>query len=219
MNKEPSAPRKKRFPWLLIVVIGLVGGVALTAGGFAYAANQETNDPFCASCHSEPETTYFQRSTAKAPVDLASFHTPQKTHCIDCHAGPGLSGRVSAELKGARNAFKWYTGTAVQPAVAAAPIGDPNCLKCHRIVTLRDFTPQENITVPGGRERQRDEEGDANHWHVLLAKWQAADPNAGGCVNCHPGHSTNVNVKNGMINDQVVEDECDACHKVMRKDD
>jgi nitrate/TMAO reductase-like tetraheme cytochrome c subunit len=62
------------------------------------------HDQFCASCHTQPESIFFQRSTGALAVDLASFHTTQKTRCIDCHSGPGLFGRMQAELLGARNA-------------------------------------------------------------------------------------------------------------------
>jgi nitrate/TMAO reductase-like tetraheme cytochrome c subunit len=220
MSNRSPAPSKKRFPWILGVVIGLVLILAISAGGFAFAASQESNDAFCGSCHSQPEATFLQRSSTSA-VDLASFHSQQKkdaTRCIDCHSGQGLLGRLSAELMGAYNAVKWYSGTAVQPAPLTFPIKDENCLKCHHIVTLRDFTPQEKVTVPGIRAGRRGE-GGMNHWHEQLAKWQKTDPNAGGCVTCHPGHATNVDVKNGMLNNQVLQAACDDCHKVLRKGD
>ena len=213
MTKRNLIPSKKRFPLIPVLVVALVGIVVLTAGGFVFAANQESNDPFCASCHTQPEATFFQRSTAAQPIDLASFHTAQKTHCIDCHSGHGILGRMSAELMGARNAVKWVTGTAVQPAVLSFPISSENCLKCHQNVTVPGFTPKEPITVIG----RRSQEGGNNHWHELLARWQAADPNAATCVSCHSGHASNVDVKNGMINNQAVQTECNACHSVLRR--
>ena len=131
-------------------------------------AGQESHDTFCTSCHTMPESTFYDRSTAAQPVDLASFHTTKNTACIDCHSGQGIFGRIQAELMGARNAFKWYTGTAVQPAVLTFPIGDGNCLKCHQQVTQQNFSPQEQITVPGGSNGGRGEQGRANHWHAYL---------------------------------------------------
>jgi nitrate/TMAO reductase-like tetraheme cytochrome c subunit len=219
MAKKQPLPSKKRFPLIPILVVALVGIVLLTAGGFVFAANQESNDPFCASCHTQPEATFFKRSTAAQPVDLASFHTPQNTHCIDCHSGQGILERMQAELMGARNAFKWYTGTAVQPAVLSFPISDQNCLKCHQNVILPGFTPKEQITIPGGQAGERGEEGQTNHWHALLTRWQAAAPDAGTCVSCHSGHSSSVNAKNGMINNQTMQAECNACHLVLRPGD
>ena len=114
-RKKPGKTQiKKPFPVLRTLIVLFVVGVLVAAGGFAFAANQESHDPFCASCHTQPESTFLARSQAAA-VDLASYHTTQKTLCINCHSGAGLTGRVQAELIGARNAFKFFTHTTVQP--------------------------------------------------------------------------------------------------------
>jgi nitrate/TMAO reductase-like tetraheme cytochrome c subunit len=222
MSQEKPQTKKKRFPVIPVIGIGAVVIVLLIAGGFVFAASQESQDPFCASCHTQPESTFLQRSTASTATDLASFHTAQKTACIDCHSGQGIFGRMSAELMGARNAFKWYTGTAVQPAVLTFPIGDGNCLKCHQQVTQQNFSPQENISVPGvaggGGFGGRGEEGRANHWHAFLARWQAASPTAGTCVSCHSGHAAGGTAQTGFMNAQDVQNTCDACHQVLRRE-
>jgi hypothetical protein len=218
MASKKNSSDKKSFPILPAVLIALAAAVLLTAGGFGFAATQETHDSFCASCHSQPEATFFQRSTAAQPVDLASFHTTQNVQCIGCHAGPGISGRMAAEMLGARNAMKWYTGTAVQPAPLTVAIKDKNCLKCHQEVTQRNFTPKENLSAPGGRG-EGGEGGRNNHWHTFLARWQAADPNAATCVSCHPGHTTDGNPQNGFMNPQTVQAVCEACHRVLRTED
>ncbi len=219
MNQPQNAQSKKRFP-LILVLAGLAGlAIILIAGGFTFAASQEAHDAFCASCHTQPESTFYQRSTAQAPVDLASYHTTQQVNCIDCHSGQGVTGRVAAELMGARNAAKWYTGTAIQPAVLTYPIGDQNCTKCHQDVTQRGFQPKEQITVPGegGGEGEGFGERRAGHWHTFMARWQARDPNAGTCVSCHTGHSTGSTVQFGFMDPQAVHDTCDACHRVLRR--
>ncbi len=193
------ASRSKRALRILPVLVGLAAlAVVLTAGGFTFAASQETHDSFCASCHSQPESTYFQRSVAADPVDLASAHTKQQVRCIDCHSGVGITGRVQAELMGARNALLWYSGTAVQPAPLTYPIPDDNCLKCHQQVTAQR----------GGRN---------NHFHYFLAQWQAADPKAGSCVSCHSGHATGGNSAEGFTSRAATQPVCDACHAVLRK--
>jgi len=197
------------------VLVGLVAlGIFLAAGGFAYAASQEAHDPFCASCHTEPETTYFQRSTDAQAVDLASYHTAQKTRCIDCHSGQGMGGRMQAELLGARNAVAWYTDTAIQPAQLTFPIQDANCLKCHQDVTQRGYTPKQAVTIVG-EGREEGEEAGPNHWHEQLARWQAVAPKAGTCTSCHPGHSTDGTAQTGFENVQTTRTECEACHQVL----
>jgi hypothetical protein len=215
MTQKQSILNKKTIP---MIVAGLVVAVLLAAGGFGFAASKEAHDAFCASCHTQPESTFFQRSTGAQPVDLASFHSPQETRCIDCHSGQGIFGRVQAELLGGRNAFKWYTGSAVQPAVLTFPISDQNCLKCHQQITQRGFSPKEQIAVPGGNSGGEDGEGRANHWHQFLSRWQAASPTAGSCVTCHSGHSTGTTAQTGFMKAQNVQDTCDACHKVLRKE-
>ncbi len=218
MAKKRSSPAKKVLPWVAALIV--VGGLAavLMVGGFAFAASQESHDPFCASCHTQPETSYYGRSTAGQAVDMASFHQPQKVHCIDCHSGKGLTGRISAELLGARNALKWYTGTAVQPAVLKYPIGDANCLKCHQDVTQRGFTAKEQITLPIRMGEEGEEEGHVNHWHEFLARWQTASATAGSCVSCHPGHTTEGTAQAGFMVSATVQNTCDSCHQVLRRE-
>jgi Doubled CXXCH motif (Paired_CXXCH_1) len=218
-RKKPRKNQKpKSFPILKVLVALFAVGVVLAVGGFAFAANQESHDPFCASCHTQPESTFLTRSQAAAAVDLASYHTSQKVLCINCHSRPGLIGRLQAELLGARNAVKFFTHTAVQPAVLVYPIGDANCLKCHAAVTQRGYTPQTQMTAPGfgGGEGGR---GNLGHWHQNLARWQAVDPAAANCVTCHPGHDATGDPNNGSLNAANVEQVCNACHRVLRGGD
>ncbi len=184
-----------KSPVVRVLVIVFAVGVLLTAGGFTFAANQEEHDAFCASCHTQPETTFFQRSTATA-VDLASFHTAKSTRCIDCHSGMGVTGRISAEVMGAHNALLWYTNTAVQPAKLTQPVGDDNCIKCH--LEVLNQQPTRN-----------------NHFHIFLARWQAADANAGGCTSCHQGHQTKASADTRWLEQATVEVVCQSCHRVI----
>ena len=189
----------KKFPIIPVAIAGSVVVLLLVVGGFAYAAHMEQEDSFCGSCHTQPETTFLQRATAAQPVDMASYHMMLKgKDCIDCHAGAGLGGHLAAELQGALNAFHWYTGTAIQPAVLITPISDATCLSCHQAVT-------------GERSLN-------NHFHGDMTKWQAADPNAGSCVSCHSGHSTASTLPASYSTDQIQDQAvCDACHSAIRK--
>jgi nitrate/TMAO reductase-like tetraheme cytochrome c subunit len=214
MTGVNHAPRKRTRTWIPILSAPVILGLAVTAGGFAFAASKESHDPFCASCHTQPESTFFQRSTAAQAADLASYHTTQQTRCIDCHSGPGVIGRMRAELMGAHNAFAWITKTATQPAKLTVPIADANCLKCHQDVTQRGYIPKVPITISGlGREGE--EEGRNNHWHEFLARWQATTSGAGTCTSCHPGHLTDGTAQTGFENLQSTESMCNACHRVL----
>ncbi|NJM39718.1 MAG: hypothetical protein HC853_02555 [Anaerolineae bacterium] len=168
--------------------------------GFFAVAHLEENDEFCASCHSEPESTYYQRTQASQPIDLASVHAllakqgtqHPNTRCIDCHAGPGFTGRLSAMTLGAQDAIKWVSGTAIQPAITTQPLGDAHCLKCHT------DTPQASNFD--------------RHFHRTLARWQQADANAGRCISCHTSHTTDGNATIGFLQQQRLLVECKRCH-------
>ena len=216
MSEEPKANKKSRFPYSYIIIGIIVVGIVFTAGGFTFAATQEEHDNFCSSCHTQPESTYYERSIAAQATDLASFHTTQSVRCIDCHSGEGVSGRISAELMGAHNALMWYTGTAQQPAVQTVPISDANCMKCHSDVVNRGFTPTEQIVIPAEQRRGREESGQRNHWHYFLGRWQAASDTAANCTSCHGGHATDGTAESGFMVAQAVQQQCEACHQVLR---
>ena len=193
MPKKTLQPQKKKFPVLPVLLIAAALALIFTVGGFSIAAAQEQHDPFCTSCHTQPESTFFQRSTAAQPTDMASFHTTKKVNCIDCHSGSGITGRISAEMLGAHNALLYFTGTAVQPAKLTTPIADENCLKCHQAVTSQTSRN--------------------NHFHGFLARWQAADPNAATCISCHGGHTTDGTAQTRFQNQKQVQVVCNNCHQ------
>lgn len=221
MAQKTSGKTKKKFPWLVVLAVVLIGGAVVTVGGFVFAANMESHDSFCASCHSQPESAYYERSTAAQPTDLASFHTSQHTACIECHSGPGVTGRIAAELMGAYNAAKWYTGSAVQPAQLKFPISDANCLKCHGTITSEGYVTQETITLPNNRRGREGREGGefGNHWHQRIPEWQAAAGKVGSCLSCHSAHTTSGTAQGGFMEAARVQTECNACHQAIRRED
>jgi predicted CXXCH cytochrome family protein len=199
---------RKSFPWIWVFVLAGVMVVGMV-GGFVYAAGMESHDTFCGSCHTQPESTYLKNSTAAQPADLASYHAGQKSRCIDCHSGQGLFGRIGAEILGATNAVKWYSGTAIQPAPLTQPIGDGNCLKCHQQVTDQSYIPKNQNLIDIGDSQN-------GHWHLFLSRWQSIASNPGHCVSCHSGHATTGDPKLLYLNRQNIGAVCDACHSVLR---
>jgi hypothetical protein len=194
---KPTTPRRKRGVRTAIIVFaaGLAVAVVLTAGGFSFAAIQEQRDPFCASCHTQPESTFYTRESATVSDLASSHHGKEGVRCIDCHSGVGIQGRVQAELLGAHNALAWYTGTAVQPAKLTKPIADENCVKCHS-----DISAERTMQ---------------NHFHYFLPEWQKRDPNAAKCVTCHEGHSTDGRTDIAWLNEQRTLPVCQGCHNVL----
>ncbi|HEX7976412.1 MAG TPA: cytochrome c3 family protein [Anaerolineales bacterium] len=193
-HKHASLPARHQVvsakPRLL--VLGLMAVLALAGLVGLGAAQFENRDPFCASCHTQPETVYYQREANTLAVDLASFHTAKQTRCIDCHSGSGPTGRVGALALGARDLLAFASGHYRQPSPQTRPIGDSNCLKCHADLQARqDFN---------------------NHFHVFLPRWQALDTHAAGCVDCHQSHTTNGDASLGYLNQQVTTQVCQRCH-------
>lgn len=188
-SRRPPAIR--RIPWPVWAMLGVLVFVAGTA--FSTGATLEERDGFCASCHTQPESAYFQRTQAATVADLASnHHAMAATRCIDCHSGPGLSGRVGAMALGAKDLAAFVTRTDQQPAPLTVPIADANCLKCHG-----------DVPSKGGFPR---------HFHAFLARWQAADPSAGTCVSCHSAHTTDGDPSLAYLEQARTQQTCESCH-------
>ena len=196
-KSKKSARAANKFPWTALGIAAAI--ILLLAGsGLGFAASQEENDAFCASCHTQPESAYYERSLAATPVDMASSHhttDDQNSKCIDCHSGVGVIGRFSATLLGARNAFMLFTHTETQPAPLTVPIRDENCTKCH-----------DNLN------RQTDL---SNHFHAFLTRWQTIDPQAARCVDCHPAHTTGGEAAQGFLQAEHIDPICERCHLVL----
>ena len=199
-------------------VVGMFVMIALAIATVAAALKVEEQDRFCASCHSQPETTFVEQAQAlkQMSVTLAAYHAkPQewKNHpqvllsltnallatdiapvrCIDCHGGVGLAGRIQTLTLAAEDATLWYSGRAIQPAILSHPISDQVCLSCH--ATVRD-TP-----------------GFDNHFHSYLK-----DPKAPtlACTGCHIAHETSSAATN-FIERPFVAQPCASCHIALGK--
>jgi predicted CXXCH cytochrome family protein len=172
---------------IIAIAVLLFGSAAILTG-----TQFENHDSFCSSCHTQPESTFFQRESNQAPTDLASFHATKKVRCIDCHSGKGTVGRLDAIALGARDLLTFLSRAYKQPAPLTQHIGDTNCYKCHADIGHRqDFN---------------------NHFHVFLPQWQARDPNAAGCVDCHQSHTTNGQASLAFLNQSDTTQVCQRCH-------
>jgi len=78
ISKKVTGRRKKFF-------IGIGVSAFILFGLFvpATAMQFENHNSFCASCHTEGEQTFFDRSLASDPIDLASIHNiKEQARCI-----------------------------------------------------------------------------------------------------------------------------------------
>lgn len=156
----------------------------------------ENRNSFCASCHTEGEVTFFNRSTVATPIDLASIHNIKgQARCVDCHTGPGIIGRYGGLIAGASDLVSFYSGHYPQPAALEEPYPDANCMKCHgNIAAKKDFN---------------------NHFHVVMFQWQSVDPtHAAHCVDCHASHDTTNDAGAIFLNKAATVKVCQACHAI-----
>lgn len=199
--------------WRYIVptaILATVLGLAALAGGVTVAGELEKSNAFCASCHTEPETTYLMRfgdSLNGTALDLASFHFARvksalsppapNIRCIDCHAGEGVVGRSTVLSLAAYDALKYYTGTARQPAKTVFPVQNEACMKCHaQQVTKFADQPQVPFIID-------------NHFHYKY--FQPGAPSVS-CVACHVTHRVGSELNQYQFN-KVTIPVCEACHQ------
>ncbi len=187
-----SHPIRSRLavPTLAVALIAVI----FATGGTAYALQLENHDAFCASCHTEPETQFYQQSLDQNPATLAAFHTQKQTRCIDCHSGGGIFGRSEGLAQGTQDLLSYYSGNYHRPAITMNKLGDDSCVKCHSTVfAARDFN---------------------NHFHFFLPQWQGLDANAAHCIDCHTSHAAG-NASQGYLSTPVVTTICQDCHNAV----
>src|SRR5579885_1719426 len=145
-DKAPDPPRRKRWP--IIVGVIFFGVIIFSGVAFVGATALEEHDTFCTSCHTVPETTYFQRTSSlisnpSAPVtDLATYHyqqaqtKSQSFMCIECHRGDSsLPQRLQTLMLGAKDTVTFVSGKA-DPTLEKTTITQPAlvnaaCISCH----------------------------------------------------------------------------------------
>jgi len=179
-----------------------VAGFALAAGVYTTGVQLENDDAFCASCHVEPETTYYRASLAPdQATTLAAFHAGVETRCIDCHSRRWIPGRLWAHWGGLQNLRTYWSGDFSQPNETIRPVGDSGCAKCHSDLSWV-------IERPG-------------HYHSpwLRRDWQAANGPANTCAACHPSHEAIASKSDWFMDVGHIETRCDACHEATGKID
>lgn len=178
------------------------------AAGIGVGLRLEERDAFCASCHTEPESTFYQRSLA-TPSDLASAHAhlgTEAVRCIDCHSGVGAAGRAGSLAQGAWDLARFLVGDYEQPAHTTNPVGDAGCLKCH--------------TPPGGEALTAYALpfASSEHYHraSYLNEWASRDADPyGTCSFCHVAHTEGTIVERHFTPQVATNDGCNDCHRAL----
>jgi nitrate/TMAO reductase-like tetraheme cytochrome c subunit len=169
----------------------------LAVGAYATVATLEADDSFCASCHVEPETTYYQASLEPdEAITLAAYHAGVKTRCIDCHSRRWFPGRIWAQLGGLQNFLAYRSGNYSDPSVTTRPVGDGGCSKCHSDLTWVSERP--------------------GHYHSpgLRGRWRAQGGPANTCEACHPSHEAVAPAGDHFMDADLVEEMCEDCHEL-----
>jgi predicted CXXCH cytochrome family protein len=189
-QEKGKDPRHQIFIGAGIAVLVLFGLIIPLS-----AMQLENRNSFCASCHTEGEQTFYDRSLASTATDLASMHDiKDQARCIDCHTGRGIIGRYGGLMAGSTDLISYFSGKYPQPAALEEPYPDANCMKCHQnIAAKQDFN---------------------NHFHVVMFRWQAMDPvNAAHCVDCHASHDTTNDAGVAFLNNKKTIQVCQKCHE------
>ncbi len=191
----------KRIGTITAVVLFLA--LFAAAGAYTYGVHLESQDAFCASCHTEPESTYYQQTQTAEPSTLAAFHSAKDTRCIDCHSEKGFTGRLKAMVTGARDMLAYRTGRYQQPAKTTRPLGNDSCTKCHVMSTF-----------PASEEAIN--QGPQSHYHAtaLNQAWQQWGGPINTCTVCHPAHRQGDPAQ-GFTTIARVERGCQMCHNVL----
>ncbi len=198
--------------WKYIVpaVIGvIVLGIGTLAATLTYTSELEKDNNFCASCHTEPETTNlmrFEMALSGPATDLAAYHHAHaessvmphdpNMRCIDCHVGEGFVGRTIVVTLSAYDALRFVTGTAEQPAHVIFNIQNEACIKCHdQDVKKYADQPEKPFIID-------------NHFHYKY--FQPGAPPVT-CTACHSGHNAGSE-GNQFISTKMTVPVCEACH-------
>lgn len=241
-NQTPVKPRHKRWPLFvggLFLALIFFGGV-----GFVVASALEEQDSFCVSCHTTPETTYYNRAYISldnptlAVNDLSTehYHLAQEAGkqpfgCISCHRGDASLGhRISTLALAARDTVTYVTGNEnsqiEKTDIKEAWLPNASCVGCHTplLLSVKGLNNHFHTLLPQAGEALKKggtlTAGDTLKGNdAAIAQWSHTVQNAGlTCTSCHLAHTT---VQNGKANYYMQSarrnEACVTCHKAAGK--
>lgn len=240
-----APPGKPRRRWPALLAIGFFALVALGGLSFVVASTLEDHDSFCISCHTAPETTYFNRAymsldnPAADPPDLASWHylnaqakqTAAFT-CIMCHRGDASLGqRVSTLALGGRDAMIFAVGkqnsTLEKTQISEGWLANASCIGCHMdtLLTLKGLDNHFHTQLPqaatalanGGTLKVSDSINKEFADRILQAGLQTVNTTLL-CSDCHQPHkSFTRGTQLVFMATDTRNQACVTCHKAAGK--
>lgn len=188
--------------WLLLLVL-----VILLPISFISAMTLENRDAFCASCYTEPESSYYQFTLENPAHDLAVAHSQTGVRCIDSHSGRGVLGRISAVVLGINDLVEHATSIITRPAVMRSSYGVKNYIKCHGSLIIHvgaEFGEGRSVDSIRGHDR--------HYVSSLLTSRSDRSGIMNVCTICHQRHTAlDMNSWRGSV---VIKDGCDKCRAV-----
>ncbi len=238
---DPIAPPSRLHRRFLPVVGGILFVIVVGLGSFVTASALEDHDTFCISCHTVPETTYFNRAyyaldnPQDQVVDLstAHYHLSQIDNkpafsCISCHRGDAsLGNRIATLALGGRDTLIYVLGkensTIEKPQTQEGWLPNAACVSCHTdtLLSLQGLDNHFHTHLPqtaaalasGGMLTVPDRL--QNQRNVLLSVGLKTINTSLACSDCHPAHESVVNGPATFFMDiQRRNEACVSCHKL-----
>ncbi len=232
--------RARRWP---IIVVGSLVGLFMF-GAIGFVSTLEEHDTFCISCHTVPETTYYNRAyialdnPGELNADLSTdhYHLAQAKNlppftCIDCHRGDSSLGhRISTLALGGRDAVIYVLGKE-NPAIEKTSIREgwlPNaaCVNCHTetLLTLKGLDnhfhthlPQAAVTLANGGTLKVPDTLGAKRADLLAIGLKTINTSLV-CSDCHQAHVAQpVGAANLFMDTDRRNRACVTCHQAARE--
>ena len=237
MNESVAAAvPKRRVRWPVILIAALMGAVALGSFGFVTASALEEHDVFCTSCHTFPETTYYNRAyfaldnrSDPAP-DLATQHylsnESEPFKCITCHRGDSsLGNRLATTLLAGRDSVTYLLGRE-DPAIEKTHINEawlPNraCMSCHTeaLLTLAGINNHFHTRLPQAADALKNggklsvATSYTGNREALLSQGLETVASPLVCTSCHLAHKTIAGGSATFYIDTDIRNQaCVECH-------
>lgn len=122
--------------WVTLITLIFLSILMITGGRML-----EEKPLFCASCHEmeEPYNNWISSGASK-----------KHTNCIQCHSGPGISGIIEAELRGAKQlAIHIFTKPEDREPPFKFNVPDEFCTQCHPLLSEKFVNAHQNFQHEG----------------------------------------------------------------------
>jgi hypothetical protein len=186
----------------------LAAAILLVTAAWFGAPRLQQDDAFCTSCHRRDDQGHpvpmheslLRRFRHRPALSLAAAHAAAgladrpddpEFHCIDCHRGTGVVGRLRVQAVTLRDTAVWALGRAEEPHGMRVPLGDADCRRCHAEVSASEFRVGKLPSFHGRPEHREGAES--------------------GCMECHAVHQRGA-PEQAFLHEEALRRDCARCH-------